>query len=87
VIERASVVEIRFVSGRTLRVPTFAGPPPLEHIRFYATEIPTFPLGERGETTAFPFEWIAGRDAAGKLVACLSPKKAIDGTSPLSACR
>jgi hypothetical protein len=87
VIEQASDVEIRFVGGRTLRVPTFAGPPPLNHIRFYATEIPTYPLGQRGDTPASPFEWIAGRDANGKLVACLLPKKAADGVSPLSDCR
>jgi hypothetical protein len=80
-------VEIRFVDGRTLRVPTFAGPPPLDHIRFYATEIPNYPLGKRGDAPSFPFEWIAGRDPTGKLVACLSPKKATDGISPLSDCR
>lgn len=87
VIEQASEVEIRFVGGRTLRVPTSVGPPPLDHVRFYATEIPSYPLGQRGDTPASPFEWIAGRDANGKLVACLSPKKAADGVSPLSDCR
>jgi hypothetical protein len=87
VIEQASEVEIRFVGGRTLRVPTFAGPPPLNHVRFYATEIPTYPIGQRGDTPFPPFEWIAGRDANGKLVACLSPKKAVDGVSLLSDCR
>jgi hypothetical protein len=86
VIEQASEVEIRFVDGRTLRVPTFAGPAPLEHVRFYATEIPNYPLGKRGDAPSFPFEWIAGRDDTGKLVACLSPKKATGGVSSLSDC-
>jgi hypothetical protein len=33
VIDKASEVEIRFVGGQTVRVPTFRAPPPLEHIR------------------------------------------------------
>lgn len=40
VIEEASVVEVRFPGGDVLRVPTFAGPEPLQHIRFYAAQLP-----------------------------------------------
>lgn len=89
VIEQATEVEIRLTNGQSLSVQTFAGSPPLEHIRFYATELteavaPT--ESGRGIPEVRP-EWIAGRDEQGNIVACLVPLKAKDGISPLSDCR
>lgn len=86
VIEQATVVEIRLGDGRTITTPTFAGPPPLEHIRFYAVQLPgpaqVAPL-HRGA----PLAWVAGLDASSRVVACLDPATATAGISPLSACR
>ncbi len=78
VIEQATTVEIRLVDGTTIKTPTFAGPPPLDHTRFYAVQI-------HGSGT--PLTWVAGLDASGRIVACLDPSTATDGISPLSACR
>lgn len=86
VIDEAVVVEIRFVSGADLRVPTFDAPAPLEHVRFYATQIPDSEV-QHGLRGAQAFAWIAGRDRDGKIVACLAPMTATNGISPLSACR
>lgn len=89
VIEQATTVEIKFGDGTTIRTPTFAGPPPLEHVRFYAVQlhgaalVPTLRAPTRGE----PLEWVAGLDGRGRVVACLDPATATDGISPLSACR
>ena len=86
VIGTASAVEIHFGNGEVLRVPTFAGPEPLHHIRFYATQLPS-----SLQTTPRPFatflKWVAGLDAKGNVVACLAPMTAEDGISPLSDCR
>ena len=86
VIGKASAVEIRFGNGDVLRVPTFAGPEPLQHIRFYATQLPS-----SLQTTPRPFatflKWVAGLDANGNMVACLAPLTAKDGISSLSDCR
>jgi len=87
VIKEASVVEIRFADGNVLRAPTFAGSPPLQHIRFYAAQLPTnFEIPPENVTRAFP-EWVAGLDASGNVVACLAPRTAKDGISPLPDCR
>ena len=87
VIGRASVVEVRFPEGRVLRVPTVAGPEPLEHIRFYMVQLPAgFRLTPENTARVFP-SWIAGTDASGTVVACVVPRAAGDGTSSLSDCR
>jgi hypothetical protein len=87
VINKAVEVEIRFANGQDMHVPTFGAPAPVKQVRFYATQIPdsAVPKQLRGEPQAF--DWIAGRDKEGTIVACLSPLKAKDGISPLSDCR
>lgn len=86
VIDKASAVEIRFASGDVLRVPTFAAPEPLSHIRFYATQLPA---GDQTTPRTLPtfLKWVAGFDANGNVVACLAPLTAKDGISPLADCR
>jgi hypothetical protein len=86
VIDKASAVEIRFASGNVLRVPTFAAPEPLSHIRFYATQLPA---GDQATPRTLPtfLKWVAGFDANGNVVACLAPLTAKDGISPLADCR
>jgi hypothetical protein len=86
VIEEASVVEVRFGDGDVLRVPTFAGPEPLQHVRFYAAQLPT-DIQLTPRTAAASLRWVAGLDASGNVVACLAPKTAKDGISSVSACR
>lgn len=86
VIGKASAVEIRFGSGEVLRVPTFAGPEPLQHIRFYATQLPSG-LQPTPRRFAMFLKWVAGFDANGNIVACLAPLTAKDGISSLSDCR
>jgi hypothetical protein len=87
VIERAAEVELHFANGEVLRVPTFGASGPLEHVRFYATQVPAswFPSSPPGLVPLF--DWIAGLDKAGNVVACLAPATAKDGMSPLSDCR
>jgi hypothetical protein len=89
VVEDAMTVAIRLSEGTTIRTPTFAGPSPLEHVRFYAVQLPSGP--HRSPTTKPPFrtlplEWIAGLDQSGHEVACLAPASTTNGISPLSAC-
>ena len=86
VIEEASVVEVRFGDGEVLRVPTFAGPEPLQHVRFYAAQLPTAMRLPPGTAAEF-LRWVAGLDANGTVVACSAPRTADDGSSPLSDCR
>lgn len=87
VIEEASAVEIRFVDGDVLRVPTYAGPEPLQHVRFYAAQLPTnFRMTPGNVARVFP-SWVAGLDASGDVVACVAPRTAKDGISSLSDCR
>ena len=87
VIEPASAVEIRFPDGNVVRVPTFAGPEPLQHVRFYMAVLPThFRLTPDNFSRVFP-SWIAGLDASGNVVACLAPRTAKNGISALSDCR
>ncbi len=87
VIESASAVEIRFPDGDVLRVPTFAGPEPLQHVRFYAAQLPAnFHVTPDNVTSVFP-TWVAGLDASGNVVACLAPRIAKNGISALSDCR
>ena len=83
VIEKASTVAIRFANGDILRVPTFAAPEPLSHIRFYITPLPA---ADQTTPSTFP-KWVAGLDTNGNVVACLAPLAANDGISPLSDCR
>lgn len=86
VIEQASEVEIRLGSGDVLRVPTFAAPEPLQHVRFYAAQLP--PRSEPNPLSAEGFlKSIAGLDANGTVVACLAPDTAEDGSASLSNCR
>jgi hypothetical protein len=89
VVEEATTVAIRLSNGTTIRTPTFAGPSPLEHVRFYAVQLPDSQL--RSPTTnpplhAMPMEWIAGLDQEGNVIACLAPATATNGISPLAAC-
>lgn len=89
VTDKASTVEIRFWTGEVLRVPTFSAPASLGHVRFYATQLPASvslpaPAGDALRTFV---DKLAGLDNDGNVVACLVPLTAVDGGSPLSACR
>ncbi|HEV7642291.1 MAG TPA: hypothetical protein VGO39_15630 [Gaiellaceae bacterium] len=86
VIDKATTVEIRLGNGEVLRVPTFAGPESLGHVRFYATQLPA---GAQQSSRMFlaPLRWVAGLDANGDVVACLVPDTAKDGISDLADCR
>jgi hypothetical protein len=86
VIEEASVVEIRFGDGDVLRVPTFSGAEPLQHVRFYAAQLPA-DIRLIPETAAGFLTWVAGLDRDGNVVACSAPRTADDGSSSLSDCR
>jgi len=66
-------------------VPTFAGPEPLQHVRFYAAQLPAN-ITPSNATRVFP-TWVAGLDAGGAVVACLTARTAKNGTSALSDCR
>jgi len=79
VIGTATVVEVRLGDGSSLQTETFAAPPSLAGIRFYAMQLP-------GQNQTRP-DWVAGYDANGRIVACLAPLTAKDGISPLSDCR
>jgi hypothetical protein len=80
VIDSASQVEIRFENGKNLRLPTFAAPASLGRVRFYAAPLPT-------GVSPSPPKSIAGLDIDGNVIACLAPATAVDGISPLSACK
>ena len=84
VIEEASVVEVRFPDGNVMRVPTFAGPEPLQDVRFYAAQLPAN-ITPSNVTRVFP-TWVAGLDASGEVVACQTPRTAKNGISTLSDC-
>lgn len=86
VIDGVSTVEIRFRDGEVLHIPTFAGPEPLEHVRFYAAQLPAHTRPSLNTTVEFP-QWLAGLAANGEVVACLAPATAKDGVSPLTDCR
>jgi hypothetical protein len=89
VIEDATTVAIRLSDGTTIRTPTFAGPSPFDHVRFYVVQLSSSPDRSRTTTPPFqaiPMEWIAGLNDSGQIVACLAPATATNGISPLSAC-
>ncbi len=86
VIDKAVEVEIRFAGGQDLRVPTFGAPAPLQHIRFYATELRDGPSPNPRDDLPL-LDWVAGLDRDGNVVACLATLTAKDGISPLSDCR
>jgi hypothetical protein len=91
VIEQATMVEVRFANGETVRTPTFAAPHPLDHVRFYATPLPKDQMpttrGSGSPPRVAPLQWLAGLDQNEHVVACLAPSSASNGGSPLSACR
>jgi len=94
VIDKASTVEIEFGTGEVLRLPTFSGPASLGHVRFYAAQLPaTIPMPQPGQRIQNPTQpWppintLAGLDSDGNVVACLTPRIAVDGVSPLSDCQ
>jgi hypothetical protein len=94
VIDKASTVEIHYKTGEVLRLPTFSGAASLAHVRFYAAQLPTsipMPIpGQRldahNEPSSMPTK-LAGLDRDGNIVACLVPRTAVDGVSPLSDCQ
>jgi hypothetical protein len=91
VIGKASTVEIEFGTGEVLRLPTFSGPASLRHVRFYATQLPTsirMPQPRPGTHNERSFiSTLAGLDSDGNVVACLTPRTAVDGVSSLSDCQ
>jgi hypothetical protein len=92
VIDKASTVEIEFGTGEVLRLPTFSGPASLGRVRFYATQVPAtipIPLPRVGTThkeRSF-INTLAGLDSDENVVACLAPRTAVNGVSPLSDCQ
>jgi hypothetical protein len=91
VIDKASTVEIEFGTGEVLRLPTFSGPASLGRVRFYAAQPPAtipIPLPRVGTHKERSFiNKLAGLDSDGNVVACLTPRMAVDGASPLSDCQ
>ncbi len=87
VTDRASDVEIRFGTGAILRVPTFAAPASLGHVRFYATQLPAGMSPPSPATSVRFIDKLTGLDNDGNIVACLVPVTAVNGVSPLSDCR
>jgi hypothetical protein len=87
VIEDAEDVEIHFSNGDVLRAPTFPAPESVGPVRFYATPLPAADTPESpGRNAVHPIE-LAGLDESGNVVACLVPRTAVNGISPLSDCR
>ena len=94
VIDKASTVEIEFGTGEVLRLPTFSEATSLGRVRFYAAQLPaTIPMPQPGQRIQNPTQpWppintLAGLDSDGNVVACLAPRTAVDGVSPLSDCQ
>ena len=94
VIDKASTVEIEFGTGEVLRLPAFSGAASLGRVRFYAAQLPaTIPMPQPGQRIQNPTQpWppintLAGLDSDGNVVACLAPRTAVDGVSPLSDCQ
>jgi hypothetical protein len=93
VIDKASTVEIKFATGEVLRLPTFSGPASLGRVRFYAAQLPaTIPMPVPGqrieeERSFIDIDTLAGLDSDGNVVACLAPRTAVNGLSPLSDCQ
>jgi hypothetical protein len=85
VIGSATQVEITFVNGDVLRVPTFAAPTPLTAVGFYAAQLPA--AVARLPVPGPIVQTLAGLDAGGNVVACLAPQTAVAGISPLSDCK
>ena len=67
VVDAAVVVALHFRDGDVLRLPTYAAPESLGHVRFYATPIPEVPQSS-GQS---PVK-VVGLDENGGVVACLS---------------
>jgi hypothetical protein len=92
VIDKASTVEIKFGTGEVLRLPTFRGAASLGRVRFYAAQLPaTIPMpvpGQRIEDqrSFIDIDTLAGLDSDGNVVACLAPRTAVNGISPVSDC-
>jgi hypothetical protein len=84
VVETATEVEIRYRDGEVVKAPTFPGPDSLGHVRFYAVQLPAdlAPKPRR----LFDIDKVIGRSTDGSVVACLVPRTAVNGVSPLSAC-
>jgi hypothetical protein len=91
VIDEASTVEIRFGTGEVLRLPTFSGAVSLGRVRFYAAQLPaSIPMprpGDRIVNQRSLINTLAGFDNDGNVVACLAPRTAGGGASPLSECQ
>ena len=84
VVDGASEVEIRFAGGRRMRLPTFSGSQSLGRVRFYAGPLPAGVVPAPGRA---PVDRVTGLDENGEVVACLVPKTAEGGGSPLADCR
>ena len=67
VVDTAVKVELHFRDGDVLRLPTYAAPESLGHVRFYATPIPEVPQSS-GQS---PVK-VVGLDENGAVVACVA---------------
>lgn len=90
VVATAAKVVIHFATA-TVATETFAAPPELGDLRFYATQVPAGIDPARpptpGQPVTSPILWLAGYDSDGRIVACLNPRTAKDGISPVTACQ
>jgi hypothetical protein len=88
VVDTATRVEISFSDGTVLRLPTFGGPSSLGRVRFYASELPpgVSPTSPTRRSSSPFIDKLAGFDGEGNVVACLVPRTAAEGISPLSDC-
>jgi hypothetical protein len=69
VVEAAVEVVISFGNGDVVRTPTFAAPPSLGAVRFYATQVPDSVPPATGIGL---LEKLVGLDRSGRVVACLA---------------
>jgi hypothetical protein len=87
VVPSAVKVELRFAK-RSITTATFPAPSSLGAVRFYAVQLPrAVRPGKARRPPSFSLRWLAGYDRNGRIVACLNPRTARDGVSPLGACR
>lgn len=87
VVDDATEVDIGFADGRVLHVPTSTGPPPLEHVRFYATPLGASSSGSQDSGVSLRPAWLAGVGASHQIVTCLVLPPSGNVNPSVSPCR
>lgn len=87
VIDGATQVDIGFADGRVLRVPTSIGPPPLQHVRFYATPLAASSSGSQDPGVSLRPAWLAGVGGNHQIVTCLVLPPSGELNPSVSPCR